>query len=305
MAEKFDRSQLDEYNSREVELYVDHYRRDPVIDEAFLFPAVQQFISEQIKDKTVVDIGCGLGYFTKCAADCDAKSVDAFDLSEEMVKAAKQATSDHSNVTVRVGDIRNMPYDDNSFEVALSIYITCSVRKDTFIAHYKELHRILVPGGKAMVMNFVKPAFDIMYLYQGENQGDTELKLQNVLAKLPNYPSNEQIMKEFQDLHSVMLVSFALDEQGRLYRITDASKLVDGQPIRINSEAMVFPDYYYGDNFIDDQIKAAGLCIDQIENCFTEERRIAYNSTNPSNRCNSTIVQYAPFLLYHLSKPVN
>ena len=305
MAEEFDRSQPDEYNSREVELYVDHYRRDHAIDEAFLFPAVQQFISEQIKDKTVVDIGCGLGNYTKRAADFGAKSVDAFDLSEEMVKASKQATSDHSNVTVRVGDIRNMPYDDNSFEVALSIYITCSVRKNTFIAHYKELHRILVPGGKAMVMNFVKPAFDIMYLHQGENQGDTELKLQNALAKLPNYPSNEQMMKEFQDLHSVMMVSFALDEQGRLYRITDASKLVDGQPVWVKARATVFPDYYYGDNFIDDQIKAAGLCIDQIENYFTEERRIAYNSTNPSNRCNSTIVQYAPFLLYHLSKPVN
>jgi len=302
MADRSQPLRCDEYDSREVGLYVDHYHRDPV-NEAFLFPAVQQFISEQVKDKTVVDIGCGLGNFTKYAADCGAKSVDAFDLSEEMVKAAKQANSEHSNVTVCVGDVRNMPYGDSSFDMALSIYITCSIQKNAFIEHYKELHRILAPDGKAMVMNFTKPAFDIMYLHQGENLGDTELKLQIALAKLPVCPSNEQIMKEFQDLHSIMLASFALDEQGHLYRITDIGKLVDGQPIWMKSQAMVFSGYYYSESFINDQIKAAGLCIDHIENYFTEKRRIAYNSTNPSNRCDCTVVKYAPFLLYHLSKP--
>jgi len=76
-----------------------------------------------------VDIGCGLGNFTKCVAGCGAKSVDAFDLSEEMVKAAMQTNAYH-DVTVRIGNVRNM---HNSFEVAFSFYITSSIQKTAFI----------------------------------------------------------------------------------------------------------------------------------------------------------------------------
>ena len=52
------------------------------------------------------------------------KSVDGFDIQEEMVELAKQATSQFSTVNIRVGDVMDMPYDDNTFDVALSFYIT-------------------------------------------------------------------------------------------------------------------------------------------------------------------------------------
>jgi len=66
---------------------------------------------------------------------------------------------------------------------------------------------------------------------------------------------------------------------------------------------MTFPDYYYTSEFLQDQIKAAGLYIDKIEYHCTEERRIAYNRINlESDRIEKAITDNPPHFLYHLSK---
>ena len=68
---------------------------------------------------------------------------------------------------------------------------------------------------------------------------------------------------------------------------------------------MTFADYFYDDDFLQQQIKAAGLNIDNIENYYTEERRVAYNNTNPEIKLDKAITDTPPFVMYHLSKPVN
>ena len=45
-------------------------------------------------------------------AQCGAKSVHGFDIQEEMVELAKQATSHLDNVHIQVGDATDMPYDN-------------------------------------------------------------------------------------------------------------------------------------------------------------------------------------------------
>ena len=49
-------------------------------------------------------------------------------VQEDMVQLAKQATSQFNTVNIRVGDVMDMPYDDNTFDVALSFYVTCGLR---------------------------------------------------------------------------------------------------------------------------------------------------------------------------------
>ena len=44
-----------------------------------------------------------------------------------MVELAKQDTAQFSTVNIRLGDIMNMPYNDNTFDIALSLYITCEL----------------------------------------------------------------------------------------------------------------------------------------------------------------------------------
>ena len=62
---------------------------------------------------------------------------------------------------------------------------------------------------------------------------------------------------------------------------------------------------FYDDDFLQQQIKASGLNIDKIENYYTKERKVAYNNTNPDFKLDRAITDTPPFVLYHLSKPVN
>ena len=77
---------------------------------------------------------------------------------------AKQATAQFSTVSIRLGDVKNMPYDDNSFDIALSIFVTCELPIKVISEHFKELHRVLVPGGKALMLNLSDSKYQRMFL---------------------------------------------------------------------------------------------------------------------------------------------
>ena len=57
----------------------------------------------------MLDIGCGTGYWCYKVALSGAKSVDGFDIQEDMVQLAKQATSQFNSFNIRVGDVMDMP----------------------------------------------------------------------------------------------------------------------------------------------------------------------------------------------------
>ena len=71
-------------------------------------------------------------------------SVDGFDKQAKMVELAKQTTAQFSTVNVRLGDVMNMPYNDNTFDIALSLYVTCELPMEVMLKHFEELHRVLV-----------------------------------------------------------------------------------------------------------------------------------------------------------------
>ena len=68
---------------------------------------------------------------------------------------------------------------------------------------------------------------------------------------------------------------------------------------------MAYANYYYDEQFFQQQIKAAGLKLDKIENYYTEERRIAYNNTEPEFKLDKSITDTPTFVMYHLSKPTD
>jgi len=239
----------------------------------------------------------------KCAVECGTKSVDGLDISIDMVRKAKQTTADLDNVIVSMGDATNMPYGDNTFDLAVSFFVICTLWVDAFIKQFKELHQVLTPGGKAVVITHARPAFDSMFVHASVNRVLLEKMFQSILAKLPREPTNELINEEFAVLDDVVLATFALDESGCLYRVTDTSQLRNGHPIWIKPQTLTFPDHYYSDEFVPNQIKAAGLSVDQIECYCTEERRIAYNKRSQRIQLEKAITDNPPYFLYHLSKP--
>ena len=152
----------EKYVSSDVKRYAQLAEADPEY-LAFLFPYMNKYLKSQVPGKRVLDIGCGMGSWSCVAAKYDAKSVDGFDIQEEMVELAKQATSQFSTVTISVGDVMNMPYDDCSFDVALCFYVTCVLRFEACINLFKEIERVLAPGGKALVNCIPQLAFEKIF----------------------------------------------------------------------------------------------------------------------------------------------
>ena len=134
------------YRSGDVKRYAENLEDPEYI--AFLSPAMCEYFKSHIPSKKVLDIACGTGIWSYKAAQSGAKSVDGFDIQEEMVQLAKQATSQFSTVNIRVGDVMDMPYDDNTFDVALSFYVTCTVRLEACIKLFKEITEFLYLVGK-------------------------------------------------------------------------------------------------------------------------------------------------------------
>ena len=167
------------------------------------------------------------------------------------------------------------------------------------------MYRVLGPGGKAIMVSYSKPAFEGIFLRNGVDKEMAESLIAQKLSSLPNCLTQDQVNNAFEDLYDVILATFIIDQNGKLQQITDAEKLSNGQAIWNKTQIMTFADYFYDDQFLQQQIKAAGLNIDNIESYYTEERRIAYNSNNPEIELFKAITDTPPFVMYHLSKPVN
>src|SRR3989344_5140318 len=70
------------------------------------------------KDRTVLDIGCGLGVFPSFLSDAGFK-VTAVDYVPEMVEAARKRMAGKP-IEFKVADIYSLPFPDDSFD-----FVTC------------------------------------------------------------------------------------------------------------------------------------------------------------------------------------
>ena len=169
------------------------------LKNAFLDPTIGKFLEMEAPGKKILDIGCGTGDWSYQAARYGTKRVNVFDKHEKMVELAKQTTSQFDTVNSRSGDIMNMPYDDNTFDITLRILVTCELPIEMIPKHFKQLHRVLVPGGKALVLNLSKAAFR-NHLIDGANKATVQKKIDQILTCLPDHPTQQQISKALKRL---------------------------------------------------------------------------------------------------------
>jgi len=108
----------------------------------------------------ILDCGAGTGSTTLLAMRKAGKpgQTTLFDMSDEMLAVARQrcAAAGLSNqVDFRTGDILNLPFEDNSFDVVLSTYSMCPVYDPSEGA--RELYRVARPGGRIGVAHSTEP----------------------------------------------------------------------------------------------------------------------------------------------------
>lgn len=100
----------------------------------------------------VLDLGCGAGHASFTAAQ-QVAHVTAYDLSSQMLDVVAEAAKAKglNNIDTRQGYAESLPFDDASFDVAISRYS----------AHHwhdvgqalREVRRVLKPGGIFIIMD--------------------------------------------------------------------------------------------------------------------------------------------------------
>ncbi|RMF82631.1 MAG: methyltransferase domain-containing protein [Chloroflexi bacterium] len=101
----------------------------------------------------VLDIGSGPGFLAHSMADIvgEGGAVHGVDVSASMLSVAEQQCADQSWVTFHDADATDLPFDDNTFDAAITTQVWEYV--NDVAAAAAELQRVLRPGGRALILD--------------------------------------------------------------------------------------------------------------------------------------------------------
>jgi arsenite methyltransferase len=121
--------------------------------------AVTKIIIEMMalrSDSHVLDLGCGTGWATRLlAAHVQDGAAVGLDVSEEMIRRARENAGDPPNVDFRVLNGPRFPFRDEVFSHCLSVE-SLYYHPDLAVT-FREIDRVLMPDGKAWLMvNFFR-----------------------------------------------------------------------------------------------------------------------------------------------------
>lgn len=117
-------------------------------DLYFYALARYQLASCYVKDKVVLDAGCGAGYGAEALAKAGAKKVFGVDIAPNSIQYCRENYS-RQNLTFKIGDAARLDFRDNFFDLIVA-FETIEHIKD-YRQAISEFYRVLKPGGKLII----------------------------------------------------------------------------------------------------------------------------------------------------------
>ena len=123
--------------------------------EVLLNPTLFKLV-ENVKQKNILDAGCGEGYLSRIFAKSGA-SVVAVDFSKNMLDIARKKTPKEHNIKYHYGNCEKLEFlDDESFDIIVSNMVIQDL--ENYKAAIKEMYRLLKSGGN-FVFSILHPCF--------------------------------------------------------------------------------------------------------------------------------------------------
>lgn len=107
------------------------------------WPALKALLPD-MKDKRVVDLGCGYGWFCRWALNAEAREVLGIDVSEKMLARARSEPG-QDGITYQCGDLETLMLPEAAFDVAYSSLVIHYV--EDLERLFRVIRQSLSPGG--------------------------------------------------------------------------------------------------------------------------------------------------------------
>ena len=109
----------------------------------------------ELRDKSILDLGCGFGWHCRYAREQQARAVIGVDISEKMLRKAREKTDDPLISYIRM-PIEDINFSDEQFDVVISSLAFHYVK--SFEGICKKVYECLKPGG-SFVFSVEHPIF--------------------------------------------------------------------------------------------------------------------------------------------------
>ncbi len=134
---------------------------------------------EDYKNKDILDIGCGYGWFELNALKEGCKKIYATEITKTDLYTAKNNISDNRVEFIEAGAL-DIPLKDNSIDTVVCWEVIEHIPKNTENVMFKEVFRVLKPGGRFYIStpndNILINFFDPLYLFGHRHYTLSELE---------------------------------------------------------------------------------------------------------------------------------
>lgn len=132
-----------------------------------------------IRERNILDAGCGQGYFSKILNDSGAKTI-GIDESEKLISIARSKNKENKSLEFIRHNLKNdLPFDDHKFDAVLCNMVLMDI--DPIDGVIKEFSRVLKNNGE-LIFSIIHPIF---------SSGKTgKTFLEKIFIKTPHYKIN-------------------------------------------------------------------------------------------------------------------
>ncbi|PIY94086.1 MAG: hypothetical protein COY68_03640 [Candidatus Levybacteria bacterium CG_4_10_14_0_8_um_filter_35_23] len=125
---------------------------------------------KDLKNKNVLDIGCGFGWFELCVLKKGIKQIAGIEITIDDLKTAKENIKDE-RVIFQVGGALKLPFKDNYFDTVTAWEVIEHIPKNTEEKMFKEIKRVLKKKGAFYLStpynSFLSKYFDPAWWFVG------------------------------------------------------------------------------------------------------------------------------------------